>query len=331
MGKLNESLTGMPALLLSNQEPFKLAKTLSKSKSSAPAKAGQVAPKEIVINAGPTSFAPGPIIGELGAAGLKAGVEGGKIVIKEDKIIAKKGDLITPKIVDLLSKFKIEPMEIGLNITALLEDGVLYGRDVLSIDEKQFIENLRQAHGDAFALSFEIGYITKDNIELMIKKAEIGAISLKEKVPQAEERVEQKKEETKEVPKDEPKEEQKIESEELPKEEAKAEKKEENKVEVPKEKPAENIVEEIVKKAETGELKPEEEKIKSNVNASEDEMKKAEDFVKGLMGGEVKSDDLGKSAVELRKERQDKKDKKEKENKKFEEEEKAAQDILKKI
>ena len=60
-------------------------------------------------------------------------------------------------------------------------------------------------------------------------------------------------------------------------------------------------------------------------------MRKAEEFVKGLMGGEVKSEDLGKGAVELRKEIQNQRNKKEKEDKEFKEAEKAAQNILKKI
>jgi large subunit ribosomal protein L10 len=42
-----------------------LYKILQKSKSSAPAKAGQTAPNDIYVKAGKTSFAPGPIIGEL--------------------------------------------------------------------------------------------------------------------------------------------------------------------------------------------------------------------------------------------------------------------------
>ncbi|MBI2112759.1 50S ribosomal protein L10, partial [Candidatus Woesearchaeota archaeon] len=36
---------------------------LEKNKSNAPAKPGQVAPKDITVKAGATSFAPGPIIG----------------------------------------------------------------------------------------------------------------------------------------------------------------------------------------------------------------------------------------------------------------------------
>ena len=46
--EMKNYLTGMPALLFTKDEPFKLAKTLKKSMSTAPAKPGQVAPKDII-------------------------------------------------------------------------------------------------------------------------------------------------------------------------------------------------------------------------------------------------------------------------------------------
>src|SRR3989344_552906 len=46
---LKEHIKGMPALLLTKENPFKLAKILRKSKSSAPAKPGQTAPNDITV------------------------------------------------------------------------------------------------------------------------------------------------------------------------------------------------------------------------------------------------------------------------------------------
>src|SRR3989344_1363095 len=79
--KLAVHLTGMPALLFTTQSPFRISSLIRSSKSKAPAKAGQIAPVDLVIPAGPTSFTPGPMISELGSLGLKTGVEGGKITI----------------------------------------------------------------------------------------------------------------------------------------------------------------------------------------------------------------------------------------------------------
>lgn len=338
--KLKENLTGMPALLFSKEEPFKLAKLLLRSKSSAPARAGQIAPKDIVINAGPTSFVPGPIIGELGAAGLKTSVEGGKIVIKEDKVVANKGDVITAKVADLLSKFKIEPMEVGLKILALYEKGVIYGGDVLSIEDRIYIDNLKKAYNEAFSLAIESGYIVEETAKHLIKKAELEARAIAKEtkvfasegvedvIKEAEGEALALKEKIPEV-KEEYKEEIKVEEK---KQEVNEEIKKEPKAGVVKEtKKIESIVDEIVQKAQIGGLKPEEEKTKAQKGPSEEDIRKAEGFVKNLIDGEVKSKGLGKSASQLRKEREEKKKKEEKEKKEFEAAEKAAQDVLNRV
>jgi len=338
--KLKENLTGMPALLFSKEDPFKLAKLLLRSKSSAPARAGQIAPKNIVINAGPTSFVPGPIIGELGAAGLKTSVEGGKIVIKEDKIVANKGDVITSKVADLLSKFKIEPMEVGLKILALYEKGVIYGGDVLSIEDRIYIDNIKKAYNEAFSLAVESGYVVKETVEYLIKKAELEARAIANEtkvfasdgvgdvIKEAEVEALALKEKISEI-KEENKEEIKFEEK---KQEVKEEIKEEPKSDtVKKTEKAENIVDEIVQKAQAEGLKPEEEKTKIQKGPSEEDIRKTEDFVKNLISGGVKSESLGKSASQLKKEREDQKKKKEKEKKEFKDAEKAAQDILNKV
>jgi len=169
--ELEKSLRGMPALIFTRENPFKLCKILDKSKSPAPAKAGQIAPKNIVIPAGPTTFAPGPIIGELGALRIKAGVEGGKVTVKEDCVVCKEGEKISAPLAGMLLRFGIQPMEIGLDLVAVYENGLIFKKDVLAIDEVAFMKKLSDAARWAMNLSVEAGYITKDNIEVMIIKS----------------------------------------------------------------------------------------------------------------------------------------------------------------
>ncbi|MCK4521968.1 MAG: 50S ribosomal protein L10, partial [Nanoarchaeota archaeon] len=138
--EIGKYLNGMPALIFSKENPFKLSKLLSSSKSKAPAKGGQTAPNDIVVKAGGTSFAPGPIIGELGALGIKSGVEGGKVAIKEDCVVCKEGGKISAKLAEILTRLGIEPMEVGLDLVAVYEDGLIFKKDVLAIDEKEFID-----------------------------------------------------------------------------------------------------------------------------------------------------------------------------------------------
>ena len=176
--QLENHLGGMPALIFTKENPFKLSRTLQRNKSPAPAKAGQTAPRDIIIPKGATPFAPGPIIGELAMAGIKSGVEGGKVAIKEDSLVAKSGEKIKPKVAEILTRLGIQPMEVGLDLVAVYENGLIYGRDVLSVDEKEYLGRLGNAARWAFNLAVEASYTTKDTIKVLIGKAHNDAKGL---------------------------------------------------------------------------------------------------------------------------------------------------------
>lgn len=169
--KIKEKMRGMPALLFTNENPFTLFKTLKQNKSKAPAKAGQTAPSDIIIPAGPTPFAPGPVIGELGALGIKTAVEGGKIAIKNDTKVCSEGAAISEKLASMLTRLGIEPMEIGLDLIAVYENGTIYTKSVLDIDEKKFMSDLMMSASRAHALAMETGYASADTIEPLIQKS----------------------------------------------------------------------------------------------------------------------------------------------------------------
>ncbi len=324
INKMVEHLKGMPALLFTRDNPFTLYKILQKNKSPAPAKAGQIAPRDIVIPAGPTPFAPGPLIGELGMLGLKTGVEGGKIAIKENKVVVKEGEEIKPKVAGILTRFDIKPMEIGLGLTAAYEDGTIFTAKVLHIEEGEYEQKLANAGAWALNLAVEIGYPTKDNIELMLNKAhnDSKALAISENVLTSEtvENVlakaeghgqsiqahvsgdvkEEVKEEVKTEPiKEEPKEEVKEEpvkevkevpeqTEEVKEEPAKEESKEEKPVEEPKEQPQ---LEQAIQ-----EPKQEEVVIESKQGITDKDMEKAarvvEQIKKGTMNIEAQDEDV---------------------------------------
>ena len=170
-----------PALIFSKDNAFKLSSFLRKNKSQVAAKPGQTAPKDLSVSAGPTPFTPGPIIGELASMGVKAAVEEGKIVVKEDAVVVKEGDEISAQIADLLAKLDIKPMEIGLNLVAAYEDGLVIDKETLDFDDSLYLEEIKRIASDAFRLTISIGYITKDNIEILIRKADGEAKALVEK------------------------------------------------------------------------------------------------------------------------------------------------------
>ena len=178
VSKLLETMTGIVGLIFTNNNPFTLYKTVKKSKSAAPAKAGQIAPTDIVVPAGPTPFAPGPIIGELGALKIKAGINAGKVEIKEDAIVAKEGDTITMELAGVLSRLSIEPMEVGLNIKSIFENGTIYTRSVLDVDEDAILADLKAQVSDSFKLAIGLNYVTKDNVGHFIAESARDSLGL---------------------------------------------------------------------------------------------------------------------------------------------------------
>ncbi len=178
ISKLVETITGMPGLIFTNDNPFLLFKSIKKNKSPAPAKAGQIAPNDIIVPAGPTNFVPGPIIGELGALKIKAGITAGKVEIKEDSLVAKEGQEISAKLAGVLSRLGIEPMEVGLNVKGIYEDGIIFKKEILDVDEKQFLADMVSCANNAYLLSIGINYFTKDNIVSTISKVSRESIGL---------------------------------------------------------------------------------------------------------------------------------------------------------
>jgi len=178
--KLCEYIQGEPALLLSTEDPFRLARIIEQSKSKAPAKPGDIAPADIEVKAGPTSLAAGPVIGELQRAKIPASVQEGKITIMKDVIIAKAGDVITPELAGVMSKLGIEPMEVGLNLLAAWESGQVFPKELLFIPPEKYLQDLRTAHTGAFNLTLTIGWITPNNISILLSKAHKEATNLAE-------------------------------------------------------------------------------------------------------------------------------------------------------
>jgi len=198
--KLKDQVKDSFAILFSDLDSFDLAAELLKNKSPAKAKAGQEAPFDIEIEAGPTELIPGPAISELGALGIQIQIEKGKIHIKNPKVIVKKGASISQGAADLMSKLDIKPFSIGfIPLSAFdTQEGKLY-LDI-KINPEESLEELKIAFGKALSFAVEIGYFCEDTIKFLIGKAGMHAKALEKLKPVEEAPKEEKVEETKEEP-----------------------------------------------------------------------------------------------------------------------------------
>lgn len=192
--KLKEQIKESVAILFSDLDCFELASELAKNKSPAKAKAGQEAPEDIKIEAGPTDLVPGPAISELGALGIQIQIEKGKIHIKEPKVIVKAGKKISQAAAEIMGKLDIKPFSIGLITLSAFDtkEGKLYLN--IQINKEETIEKLKSAYSKSFGFAVEIGYPSRDTIKFLIGKACLHGKAL-EKFKGEEKIVEKSKEE----------------------------------------------------------------------------------------------------------------------------------------
>ena len=179
LGQLEELVShDQTALICSNQNPFALYRTLEKNKTHLAAKGGEISPEDIEIKAGETSFKPGPIVGELQKAGLPASIEGGKVVIKKDKLLVKKGDVIAPAIASALTRMEIFPLVAGLEVKAMFEEGLLFRKDVLQVDDAKMLSDLAAASRQALSLAVKSRYFTPLSVRHLLGDAHKNAVNL---------------------------------------------------------------------------------------------------------------------------------------------------------
>lgn len=175
---LLDHVTDQTAILTAQGNPFSLAGEFARTRSPTPARGGETAPKDILVPAQTTSFKPGPIVGELQHAGFPAAIEKGKVVLKKDITIVKAGGTISREVAGMLTRLDILPLEVGLELRALLDGETFYRPEVLAVDLDARRADLGRAHQRALAVALEIGYATPATAPLLIRRAHRRAIAL---------------------------------------------------------------------------------------------------------------------------------------------------------
>jgi large subunit ribosomal protein L10 len=175
---LEEHMDGQPALIFTNMNPFKLYKILEGSKTAAPAKAGSIAPEDVVVPKGDTAFKPGPVLGELQKIGIPAKIEKGKIVITSDKTIVAAGESISRDVASILTRLEIFPLEVGIDLRAAYEDQTVYTSDILTIDEEKTLADVQKAFTQALNLSVNAVIFTKEAVPVLLQKAVTQSLNL---------------------------------------------------------------------------------------------------------------------------------------------------------
>jgi len=177
-GPLLDQVQDPTAVLSAEGNPFSLYQEFLRTRSPTPARGGELAPADIVVPAGTTSFKPGPIVGELQHAGFPAAIEKGKVILKKDTTIVKAGHPISREVAGLLTRLEIFPLEVGLNLRAVVDGTTFYPPEVLSVDLEARRVELARSAARAIGLAVELGYPTPESLPRLLGRAHRRALGV---------------------------------------------------------------------------------------------------------------------------------------------------------
>jgi large subunit ribosomal protein L10 len=176
--KLEEHLVGSNVYVFTDLNPFKLALILERGKVKTTAKSGDIAAFDVIVPAGNTGQSPGPIISQLNAVGLPTRIESGSVWINKDTLVVKKGEVINERLASMLSKLGIKPVESGLALSFVFDDGLIVTQKQLKLDIDGTKSDVERAYADSFSLSLSIGYPMKENMVTLLQIAHREAYAL---------------------------------------------------------------------------------------------------------------------------------------------------------
>lgn len=175
-------------IIATTENPFQLFRMLEASQTFAPAKGGETASGDIVVEKGPTGHKPGPLVGDLQAAGLPAAIDKGAIIIRKRHVAVREGGTITPVMATALAKLDINPIVVSMDLMCAFQGETFYPRATLDIDLAAFHDDLHTALSGAFNLAIYAGYPTSATITPLLARAhrEALAVGVSAAIPAAE-------------------------------------------------------------------------------------------------------------------------------------------------
>eukprot|EP01107_Rhizomastix_libera_P017543 TRINITY_DN847_c2_g1_i1.p1 TRINITY_DN847_c2_g1~~TRINITY_DN847_c2_g1_i1.p1 ORF type:complete len:311 (+),score=68.38 TRINITY_DN847_c2_g1_i1:23-955(+) len=139
-------------------------------KIDAVAKAGIVAPNDVIVPAGPTGLEPTQT-SFLQALFIQSKINKGQVEIVSDVHLIKKGEKVQPSQAALLAKLNIRPFKYGMVAKHIFEDGHVYDTNILDVTEHDLIVKMSAGIANIAAVSLATGYPTLPMVPHSIARA----------------------------------------------------------------------------------------------------------------------------------------------------------------
>ncbi|KAK7690733.1 60s acidic ribosomal protein P2 [Cerrena zonata] len=132
---------------------------ITANKVAAPARAGALAPKDVIIPAGNTGMEPGKT-SFFQALGIPTKIARGTIEIVSDVQVVTAGTRVGPSEATLLNMLNISPFTYGMSVVQIFDNGNVFTPDVLDISDTELLDRFFSSITTIAAISLALNYPT---------------------------------------------------------------------------------------------------------------------------------------------------------------------------
>lgn len=152
-------------------------KKLLQHRVGAPAKAGTIAPNDVIVPKGPTGMEPTQTA-FLQALNIASKINKGQVEIVSDVHLIKAGEKVGSSEATLLQKLSIKPFSYGLSIVNIYDNGAVYEPEVLKLTDADLLAKFRNGINNVAGLSLAIGYPTLASLPHALSAAYKNVLSI---------------------------------------------------------------------------------------------------------------------------------------------------------
>jgi len=163
--------------VFTNGDLGEVEKKLLQHRVGAPAKAGIIAPNDVIVPKGPTGMEPTQT-SFLQALNIASKINKGQVEIVSDVHLIKAGEKVGSSEATLLQKLSIKPFSYGLSLIHIYDNGSVYDPSVLKLTNEDLLAKFRNGINNVASLSLSIGYPTLASLPHALSAAYKNVLSV---------------------------------------------------------------------------------------------------------------------------------------------------------
>jgi len=161
--KLLPHIKGNVGLVFSKEDPVLVRDKLLENKVAAPARAGAIAPCDVIVEAQNTGMGPEKT-SFFQALNISTKIAKGAIEIVSNVHLIHAGDKVGQSEATLLQMLGVMPFAYGLVVENIYDNGAVFAPEVLDITDEQLLGKFQLGVSNVAAASLQIGYCTQASV-----------------------------------------------------------------------------------------------------------------------------------------------------------------------